>query len=153
MTDGRPVAVWCMQHDEIPVVTSAPVGEQYMTPGQLPACAKCGTYHEVVGCNYEGCLLGWCPSHAIYVSGLEGGFWCLRHKDNIPLENEFSIIERPLGFARTYCVTCSTEVWPAYNCQPPECLSHYCENHFVMHEKGGIKLSCVSMKMRLRAWR
>eukprot|EP00971_Amphidinium_carterae_P325334 6455550-Amphidinium_carterae.3 len=115
MSDGRPIAVWCMNHEEIPVVISAPVGEQFMTPSHLPTCAKCGTYHEVVGCNYEGCSLGWCPSHGIYVSGLGGGFWCLRHKDNIPLEHEYSIIERPLGSARTYCMTCSTEVWPSAN--------------------------------------
>eukprot|EP00971_Amphidinium_carterae_P017841 351429-Amphidinium_carterae.1 len=77
MTDGRPIAVWCLQHDEVPVIRSAPMGEQFMNPDHLPACAFCGTYHEVVGCNYEGCSLGWCPSHGIYVSGVGGGFWCL----------------------------------------------------------------------------
>eukprot|EP00971_Amphidinium_carterae_P007743 153350-Amphidinium_carterae.1 len=121
------------------------MGEQFMNPDHLPSCAFCGTFHEVVGCNYEGCSLGWCPSHLIYVSGVGGGFWCLKHKDNIPLEHEYSIIQRPLGCARTYCVTCHTEVWPTNKCQHPDCLAHFCELHFVMHEKGLIKLTwCTS---------
>eukprot|EP00971_Amphidinium_carterae_P041088 806987-Amphidinium_carterae.1 len=74
MEDGRPIAVWCLQHENIPVIRSAPIGEQFMNPDHVPACGFCGTYHEVVGCNYEGCSLGWCPSHGIYVSGVGGGF-------------------------------------------------------------------------------
>eukprot|EP00971_Amphidinium_carterae_P302070 6001124-Amphidinium_carterae.1 len=38
LTDGRPIAVWCLQHDEIPVIRSAPVGEQFMNPDHLPSC-------------------------------------------------------------------------------------------------------------------
>eukprot|EP00971_Amphidinium_carterae_P066765 1322093-Amphidinium_carterae.1 len=83
-----------------------------METGSVPQCSDYGTFHEVIGCNYEGCSLGCCPSHSIYVLGVGGGFWCLRHKDNISLDSEYSIINRPLGAARTYCVTCYTEVWP-----------------------------------------
>eukprot|EP00971_Amphidinium_carterae_P327868 6459445-Amphidinium_carterae.1 len=65
MSDGRPVAVWCMNHTEFPMMFSASIGQQYMEKGSVPQCSECGTFHEVIGCNYEGCSLGWCPSHSI----------------------------------------------------------------------------------------
>eukprot|EP00971_Amphidinium_carterae_P301409 5988791-Amphidinium_carterae.1 len=95
-------------HMQSPVIRSAPIGEQFKNPDHLPSCGFCGTFYKVVGCNNEGCSLGWYPSHGIYVSGV-GCFWCLKHKDNIPLEHEYSITQRPLGCARTFCVTCHTE--------------------------------------------
>eukprot|EP00971_Amphidinium_carterae_P255244 5066980-Amphidinium_carterae.2 len=33
MSDGRPVAVWCMDHTELPMMVPASIGQQFMETG------------------------------------------------------------------------------------------------------------------------
>eukprot|EP00971_Amphidinium_carterae_P055434 1092692-Amphidinium_carterae.1 len=112
------------------------MGEQFINPDHLPSCGFVERIMKWLAATMKDVLLDRCPSHGIYVLGVEEGFWCLKHKDNIPLEHEYFIIQRPLGCAKTYCLTCHTEVWPTNKCQHPDCHAHYCKLHFLIHEKG-----------------
>eukprot|EP00971_Amphidinium_carterae_P302630 6013250-Amphidinium_carterae.2 len=90
---------------------------------------KCHIGLDVVGCNFEGCNNYWCPSHAIYASRVGGGFWCVKHKDNIPLDGSHSLINQAICHARVYCCTCKREVWPSNLCQNKQCTNYFCNKH------------------------